>query len=182
MFQPITKWASPIINPENIPEVVRKAFKLAETEKPGACHIELAEDIASESTNNIPIPRQRLRRAVPDDKIVDQAMDLIRQAKRPVILAGNGAIRKRASKQLREFAEATNIGVINTFMGKGTVSRHAPYSLFTVGLQAKDLVACAIDAADLVITLGYDLVEYHPVCGTTEAIRKSCILTSYRQR
>ena len=89
-------------------------------------------------------------------------MDLIRQAKRPVILAGNGAIRKRASKQLREFAEATNIGVINTFMGKGAVSRHAPYSLFTIGLQAKDLVACAIDAADLVITLGYDLVEYHP--------------------
>ena len=162
MFQPVTKWASPIINPENIPEVVRKAFKLAETEKPGACHIELAEDIASESTSNIPIPRQRLRRAVPDDKIVDQAMSLIRQAKRPVILAGNGAIRKRASKQLREFAEATNIGVINTFMGKGAVSRNAPYSLFTIGLQAKDLVACAVDAADLVITLGYDLVEYHP--------------------
>ena len=65
MFQPVTKWASPIINSENIPEVVRKAFKLAETEKPGACHIELAEDIASQSTNNIPIPRQRLRRAVP---------------------------------------------------------------------------------------------------------------------
>ena len=162
MFQPVTKWASPIINPENIPEVVRKAFKLAETEKPGACHIELAEDIASQPTGNIPIPRQRLRRAVPDDKIVDQAMALIRQSKRPVILAGNGAIRKRASTQLRAFAEATNIGVINTFMGKGAVSRHAPYSLFTIGLQAKDLVACAIDAADLVITLGYDLVEYHP--------------------
>ena len=162
MFQPVTKWASPIINSENIPEVVRKAFKLAETEKPGACHIELAEDIASQPTENIPILTQRLRRAVPDDKIVDQAMDLIRQAKRPVILAGNGAIRKRASKQLREFAENTNIGVINTFMGKGAVSRHAPYSLFTIGLQAKDLVACAVDAADLVITLGYDLVEYHP--------------------
>ena len=162
MFQPVTKWASPIINSENIPEVVRKAFKLAETEKPGACHIELAEDIASQPTENIPILTQRLRRAVPDDKIVDQAMDLIRQAKRPVILAGNGAIRKRASKQLREFAESTNIGVINTFMGKGAVSRHAPYSLFTIGLQAKDLVACAVDAADLVITLGYDLVEYHP--------------------
>ena len=162
MFQPVTKWASPIINPDNIPEVVRKAFKLAETEKPGACHIEIAEDIASQPTSNIPIPRQRLRRAVPDDKIVDQAMGLIRQAKRPVILAGNGAIRKRASKQLREFAEATNIGVINTFMGKGAVSRHASYSLFTIGLQAKDLVACAVDAADLVITLGYDLVEYHP--------------------
>ncbi len=162
MFTPVTKWASPIINPENIPEVVRKAFKLAETEKPGACHIELAEDIAVQPTSNVPIPSMRLRRAVPDDKIVNQAMDLIRQAKRPVILAGNGAIRKRASKQLREFAQSTGIGVINTFMGKGAVSRHAPYGLFTIGLQAKDLIACAIDAADLVITLGYDLVEYHP--------------------
>jgi acetolactate synthase-1/2/3 large subunit len=162
LFKPVTKWAIPIIHPDNIPEVVRKAFKLATTEKPGACHIELAEDIAAQPAGDPPIAPQRLRRPVPDDKIVNQAMDVIRSAKRPIILAGNGAIRRRASKQLRRFAEATGIGVISTFMGKGSVDRDAPYCLFTIGLQAKDLVACAIDAADVVITLGYDMVEYHP--------------------
>lgn len=162
MFTPITKWATPVIHPDNIPEVVRKAFKLATTEKPGACHIELAEDVAQLEAACCPLPSRRLRRPVPDDKIVDRAMALIRSAKRPVILAGNGTIRTRASKQLRLFAEATGIGVIGTFMAKGCVSRHAPYCLFTIGLQAKDLVACAIDAADLVITIGYDMVEYPP--------------------
>jgi acetolactate synthase-1/2/3 large subunit len=162
LFRPITKWATPITHPDNIPEVVRKAFKVATTEKPGACHIELAEDIAKMPARGMPITPQRLRRPVPDDKIVDRAMELIRNARQPVILAGNGCIRRRASKQLRRFAEATGIGVISTFMGKGCVDHHAPYCLFTIGLQAKDLVACAIDAADVVITLGYDMVEYHP--------------------
>ena len=162
MFKPITKWAQPIIHSENIPEVVRKAFKLATTEKPGACHIELADDIASFEANNEPIPVRVLRRPVPGDKIVDQAIELIRKAEQPIILAGNGAIRKRASKQLREFAERTGIGVISTFMGKGAVSRHEPYCLFTVGLQAHDYSWLAIQESDLVIALGYDLVEYHP--------------------
>ena len=162
MFKPVTKWATPVLHPENVPEIVRKAFKLATTEKPGACHIELAEDIAAQEVEGAPLPVRKLRRPGPDDKIVDQAWDLIRKAKRPVILAGNGAIRKRASAQLRAFAEATGIGTICTFMGKGAVDMDAPYCLFTIGLQAKDLIACAIDAADLVISLGYDLVEYHP--------------------
>lgn len=162
MFKPITKWATPILHPDNIPEVVRKAFKVATTEKPGACHIELAEDIAADDASDVPIPPMRMRRPVADDKVVDQACEVIRSAKRAVILAGNGAIRKRASKQLRIFAEETGIGVISTFMGKGCVDRRADYALFTVGLQSKDLVACAIDAADVVITLGYDMVEYDP--------------------
>ncbi|MFT7665674.1 MAG: acetolactate synthase-1/2/3 large subunit, partial [Planctomycetota bacterium] len=107
MFKPVTKWATPVINAENIPEIVRKAFKLAENEKPGACHIELAEDIAESEVKGVPLRSERLRRPVPDDKIVDQAMSLIREAKQPVILAGNGAIRKRSSTQLRAFADQT---------------------------------------------------------------------------
>ncbi len=173
MFVPVTKWATPIINAQNIPEVIRKAFKVATTEKPGACHIELAEDIAAEEVENLrPLSRRPVRRPVPADKIVDAAWELIRKAKRPVILAGNGCVRKRASQQLRRFAEASGIGVISTFMGKGCVPRTAPYCLFTIGLQAKDLVACALDASDLVITLGYDLVEYHPRLWNAEADKR----------
>ncbi|MEM7410739.1 MAG: acetolactate synthase large subunit [Myxococcota bacterium] len=162
MMRPVTKWAQTISHPNNIPEVVRKAFKLARAEKPGATHIELPEDIAKLEASETPIPAEPVRRAVPDDKIVDRAFELLRAARRPVILAGNGTIRKRASRQLRRFAAATGIGVINTFMAKGSVDRDDPQCLFTIGLQAKDLVACAIDAADLVISLGYDMVEYPP--------------------
>ncbi len=162
LFKPITKWTQPIIHSMNIPEVVRKAFKLAQMEKPGACHIELADDIAAHEADNVPLAVNNPRRPVPDDKVIDQAMALIRKARRPIILAGNGAIRKRASRQLRIFAETTGIGVLSTFMGKGSVSRQAPYSLFTIGLQARDFGWIALDEADLVITLGYDLVEYHP--------------------
>ncbi len=172
MFKPITKWATPILHPDSIPEVVRKAFKIATTEKPGACHIELAEDIAASPAMHQPMRPCTVRRPVADDKIINQAWEVIRKAKRPVILAGNGTIRKRASKQLQAFAESTGIGVICTFMGKGCVDRHADYALFTVGLQSKDVVACAIDSADVVITLGYDMVEYQPRLWNNERNKK----------
>jgi acetolactate synthase-1/2/3 large subunit len=162
MFKPVTKWAQTILHPDNIPEIVRKAVRLARTEKPGACHIELPEDIAKHETDEKPMTVQRFRRPVPDDKIVNQAFEKIRAAKNPIIIAGNGCIRKRASEQLRRLCEKTNIGVISTFMAKGCVDMDADYCLYTVGLQARDVVAYAIDAADLVITLGYDMVEYHP--------------------
>ncbi len=162
LFRPITKWAQPIIHSEIIPEVVRKAFKLATMEKPGACHIELADDIAAFEVNGLPLPVDSPRRPVPADKIVDEAVELIRSARKPIILAGNGAIRRRSAKQLRKFVDNTGIGVINTFMGKGSLPRTSPHCLFTIGLQANDYSLVAIKEADLVITLGYDLVEYEP--------------------
>ena len=162
MFEPVTKWATTIIHENNIPEIVRKAVRIARTEKPGAVLIELPEDVAKRNTISIPMTPQRFRRPVADDKIVDQAFAALQDAKRPIILAGNGCIRRRASKQLRLFCEATGIGVVSTFMAKGCVDMDSEYCLYTIGLQSKDLMACAVDAADVVITLGYDMVEYHP--------------------
>ncbi|MGD2053825.1 MAG: acetolactate synthase large subunit [Gammaproteobacteria bacterium] len=162
MFEPVTKWATTILHQDNIPEIVRKAVRLARTEKPGAVHIELPEDIAEKEATTKPLMPQRFRRPVPDDKTVDIAFNILKSAKRPIILAGNGCIRKRASKQLREFCEMTGIGVISTFMAKGCVDMDADYCLYTIGLQARDLVACALDTADVVLALGYDMVEYHP--------------------
>ncbi len=162
MFEPVTKWATTVLHPDNIPEIVRKAVRVARTEKPGAVHIELPEDIAKLDAKAMPMQPRRFRRPVPDDKIVDQAYAILKKARRPIILAGNGCIRKRASKQLRAFCDKTGIGVISTFMAKGCVDMNADYCLYTIGLQAKDVVACAIDAADVVLCLGYDMVEYHP--------------------
>lgn len=162
MFRPVTKWAQTVHQPDNIPEIVRKAVRLARTEKPGACLIELPEDIAKRTTETLPIEVRKFRRPVPDDKILDRAWDVIRQAERPLILAGNGCIRRRASKQLRRFVEKTGIGVVTTFMAKGAVDMDDPNCCFTVGLGARDIPAIALEKADVVISLGYDMVEYHP--------------------
>ncbi len=162
MFRPVTKWAQTVLHPNNIPEIVRKAVRLARTEKPGACHIELPEDIAAMPAETTPIEPRRFRRPVPDDRIVDRALAAIASAKRPIILAGNGCIRRRASKQLREFVARTGIGVVNTFMAKGCVDMDDETCLYTIGLGSNDYPAIAIEAADVVICLGYDMVEYHP--------------------
>lgn len=162
MFKPVTKWATTVLNADTIPEIVRKAVRIARTEKPGAALIELPEDIAALETEAMPMKPRRFRRSVPDEKIVDQAFAMLKEAKRPIIIAGNGCIRKRASKQLRMLCEKTGIGVVSTFMAKGCVDMDADYCLYTVGLGSKDRVSLAIDDADLIITLGFDMVEYHP--------------------
>ncbi len=162
MFTPVTKWATPIRHADTIPEIVRKAVRIARSEKPGAVHIELPEDLAKDEVNAAPLAPHRFRRPVVDDKITDQAFELIAAAKKPVIIAGNGCIRRRASKQLRKFCEKTGVGVLSTFMAKGAVDLDADYCLYTIGLGSKDLPTLVIDDADLVITLGFDMVEYHP--------------------
>ena len=162
MFEPVTKWAETVRTPESIPEIVRKSVSIATTEKPGAVHIELPEDIAKLDTAAKPITPRRRRRPVTDDKIVNQAFELLKGARKPVILAGNGCIRRRASRQLKLFCEKTGIGVVSTFMAKGCVDMDADYCLFTAGLGTHDRVNLAIDESDLVISLGFDMVEYHP--------------------
>jgi acetolactate synthase-1/2/3 large subunit len=162
MFTPVTKWATTIRHADTIPEIVRKAVRVARTEKPGAVLIELPEDVAKLQSNEEPMRPIRFRRSVPDDKVVDRAYEMLRTAQRPVILAGNGCIRRRASKQLRIFCEQTRIGVLSTFMAKGAVDMDAPYCLYTIGLGTKDIPTWAIDDADLVIALGFDMVEYQP--------------------
>ena len=162
MFSAVTKWATTIWHPDNIPEIVRKAVRLARTEKPGAVLIELPEDIAKLSVNKNPLTVKKFRRSVPDDTIIGLAYERIKKAKKPIIIAGNGCIRRQASEQLRRFCDRTGIGVLSTFMAKGCVDMDADYCLYTIGLGAKDIPACAIDAADLIITIGFDMVEYHP--------------------
>ncbi|MBO6836058.1 MAG: acetolactate synthase large subunit [Alphaproteobacteria bacterium] len=162
MMRPISKWAQSIVSAKNITEVVRKAFKVAEQEKPGVTVIELPEDIAKQDIDDKPIRINKVRRPAADHKAIAEAARLIGQAKKPIILAGNGAIRKRAAKQLYRLATKTGIGVVNTFMGKGAVPMDDPHCLFTMGLGSGDYNNLAFDDADLVISCGYDLVEYGP--------------------
>jgi acetolactate synthase-1/2/3 large subunit len=162
IMRPITKWNARVNSPEIIPEVVRKAFKVAESEKPGATHLELPEDVMAEQVEASPLPRRRPVQPEPGARELLKAADVIRSALNPVVLAGNGVVRHRAAPALREFARATGIPVAETFMGKGVVDYTDPHALGTVGLQSRDYALAGFEDADVVIAVGYDLVEHAP--------------------
>lgn len=169
MFRPITKWNTSISHPDMITEAVRKAFKVAESEKPGATHLEFPENIAEQPCLNPEFfDVRKVRRPGPDHKAIKEALQLIKKAKKPLVLAGNGAVRKRATKQLRLFLDKTGIPVCNSFMGKGAAGIKYKRNLYTIGLQTRDHVTCAIEESDLIITVGYDIVEYSPRFWNTE--------------
>jgi acetolactate synthase-1/2/3 large subunit len=163
MFRPITKWTTSIRNADNIPEVVHKAFRLAAAEKPGATHIELPEDVAKQETTRPPFrPRERTRRPAPDGNAVERAITLIRGSDTPIILAGNGCVRTRASRELCRFIGKTGMYSAQTFMGKGAVSDESERSLYAAGLGSRDHVTEAFEKADLVLAIGYDMIEWPP--------------------
>ena len=162
MFRSITKYSSRLLTPNIISEVVRKAFKIAQTEKYGATFIEFPENIAEMEVEGEPLPVKHPHPPEPPGDRIDAAANLISSAKNPIILAGNGVIRSKAWKQLAEFAEELRIPVANTFMAKGVIPFKHPMALGSAGLQANDYVSCGFNRADVIICIGYDLVEYHP--------------------
>ncbi|MBI3607974.1 MAG: acetolactate synthase large subunit, partial [Nitrospirae bacterium] len=161
-FAPLTKWNARVQRASAVAEIVHHAFRTAQAEKPGACHIELPEDVAGEPAEGAPLASRRARRPSPDRPSLHAAAQAIDRARHPIILAGNGVIRGAATRELIAFAEKTAIPVANTFMAKGAIPADHELSLLSIGLQARDFVSCGFDAADLIITVGYDQVEYAP--------------------
>jgi acetolactate synthase-1/2/3 large subunit len=163
VLKPVTKWNARLNAASVIPEVVRKAFKVAQEQKPGPTHIELPEDVMAEEVDAEPLPaRTTSRRLEPSAMELLAAAEVIRSAINPIVLAGNGVLRAGAAQALREFARATGIGVAETFMGKGALDYEDPHALGTVGLQSRDYALAGFEDADVVITVGYDLVEHAP--------------------
>jgi acetolactate synthase-1/2/3 large subunit len=165
MFKSVTKWNTSLSSAEIIPEAVRKAFKIAQTEKPGATHLELPEDVADdhiEPGGAGPLSVQATVMPEPAKAQLARATAAIAGAQRPLILAGNGVIRARASEALRAFARRLHIPVLHTFMAKGVVPDADPLSLYTIGLLTRDYATVVMEQADVVIAVGYDFVEYAP--------------------
>lgn len=162
LFRPMTKYNTQVAAPSVIPEVVRKAFKVAHTEKFGATHIDLPEDVAAMETEGEPLTVQQPRDSEPLRAQLKRAAEVINTARFPIIIAGNGVIRDMASASLRTFVDRTGIPCAHTFMAKGVLPYTNELSLMAVGLQAKDFVGCGLDRADVVVCIGYDIVEYHP--------------------
>ncbi|MEN9255239.1 MAG: acetolactate synthase large subunit, partial [Gloeomargarita sp. SZTDM-1c_bins_89] len=162
MFAPVTKWNAQIVRPSITPEIVRKAFKIAQQEKPGAVHIDLPENIAAMPAAGYALRQNRQEKICASERSISLAAEAIENAHSPLILVGNGAIRNQAHEALTAFAEQLNIPVANTFMGKGVIPYTHPLALWSVGLQLRDYINCALEHTDLVIAVGYDLVEYSP--------------------
>ncbi|MFQ5878486.1 MAG: acetolactate synthase large subunit, partial [Acidobacteriota bacterium] len=164
LFRPAVKWNVQVVRLEVVPEAVRKAFKVAQTEKPGATHLDLPEDVANAQAPSglEPLIRQQPFPTEPLDPQVERAARIISQARDPIVLAGNGVIRGRAAEALRRFAEILGIPVVETFMAKGSLPAAHPLSLGAVGLQERDYLSCGLDRADVVVCVGVDLVEYAP--------------------
>ena len=163
LFEPISKYSTQVREPEIIPEIVRKAFKVAQVEKPGGCFIDLPENIADSSViGKQPLKVQSALAPIPPEPKMRQAAELISEARFPLIMAGNGVIRGNAATELVAFAEKLNIPVATTFMAKGVIPYSHELSLGAVGLQAHDYISCGFDRADVIICVGYDIVEYHP--------------------
>jgi acetolactate synthase I/II/III large subunit len=163
MYKPVSKWAATIPDADVIPEVITKAFKLAMANKPGATVIELPEDIAKEDTDAKPLPESIYQHEeAADPAEVKRALDLIASSNKPLVLLGGGGNRETCATQVQQFIEATGIYAAATFMGKGVLSAAHPKSLYCVGLGMKDIALKAFDAADLVICVGYDMVEWPP--------------------
>lgn len=162
MFEPITKWRWSMRNADSIPEIIRRAFKIALEEKCGAVHLELPQDVAKMESYIKPIGIKEIFRPRPNKDLIKKAAKMVSESKMPIILIGNGCIRKNASASLRKFVERTGICSINTFMAKGVISDKSERHLQTIGIKEADYALTALKKADLVIAIGYDLVEYSP--------------------
>jgi len=165
MFKPVTKWAELIPRPEAVPEMVRKAFKLAQTERPGAVYLALPEDVEKMPVppGHRPLEINVVRDTSPSPAQISRAAKVLEAAKSPVLLAGHGAVRNHAGEALVRFSEHLRIAVATTFMGKGVFPDNHPNALGTIGFMVHDYANFGFDQADVIVSVGYDMQEFDPV-------------------
>ncbi|MFC7393923.1 acetolactate synthase large subunit [Scopulibacillus cellulosilyticus] len=163
MYRPVTKWNATVSTPDTIPEIVRKAFMISATAKPGATHIDLPEDVAGKEVEGLsPLKITELKNGEASETNLNEGAAIINKAKRPLILVGNGVTRTNSSEELAAFAEKIQTPVTATFMGKGAFPASHPLSIDSVGISGKDYINCALEKTDLIIAVGYDMTEIPP--------------------
>ncbi|AKA48646.1 hypothetical protein IX51_05520 [uncultured archaeon] len=172
LFSGITKYNQPVMDASTIPEIIRKGVHLTTHTTPGAVHIQLPENIAKEETTGEPLPHLYQFPVEPEKQTYEAVAAEIMKAENPIVLAGNGVIRSRAWKELKAFIDQTNIPMVNTFMSKGILPFDHPRNLFSVGGVPYPVGLRPLHAADLVIAVGFDLVEYDPINWNADRKRK----------
>ncbi|MDQ3853509.1 MAG: acetolactate synthase large subunit [Thermoproteota archaeon] len=181
MFKPITKWAAEMKVPSAVPEMVRKAFKVAQTERPGSCYLGIPQDLEerSISPNLQPLLPSQVYDSAPSPSQISRAAKVLEAAKSPIVLAGHGAARDNAQDALIRFSEHVRIPVATTFMGKGTFPDKHPNALGTVGFMRRDYVNFGFDLADVLICVGYDLQEFDPIRINPKSNKKIIHISRY---
>lgn len=162
MMKPLTKFTHQLASADNIPSRVREAFRLAEEEKPGATHIEFPEDIADEQTESMPLKRTHTRRPSADVKSIRAAVHALEKAKSPILVVGAGANRTMTCRMLNQFIEKTGIPFLTTQLGKGVIDERHPKFVGCAALSSGDFVHRAVEAADLIVNIGHDVIEKPP--------------------
>jgi acetolactate synthase-1/2/3 large subunit len=162
MMKPMTKYSKQIVNGNNIPSMVRDAFKIATTERPGAVHLELPEDIAAEEVEDNIYDVHKVVYPKASPEVIQNAVKMIEKAKRPLILIGAGANRSCIQTALTNFVNDSGIPFFSTQMGKGVVNENHKMCLGTAALSKDDFIHCAIDRSDLIINVGHDVIEKPP--------------------
>jgi acetolactate synthase-1/2/3 large subunit len=165
MFAPVTKWADMILTAEAVPEMVRKAFKLAQTERPGAVFLAVPEDVEAlpVAGDLLPLDINVPRSDEPSLSQIERAAAVLNSAHRPIVLAGHGAARSGAAAALQRFSEVLGLPVATTFHGKGVFPDDHPNALGAVGFMSHDYVNFGFDEADVIVSVGYELQEFDPV-------------------
>lgn len=172
VLSPITKYTKQIVGGDSVPSLVRNAFRMAREERPGAVHLELPEDVALMPVNAVPLAPVTVRRPVAEEKALSHAVQMIQEAKRPLLVIGAGSNRKRTSLMLTKFIEKTGIYFVTTQMGKGVVDERHPQYLGTTALSDNDYIHCGLNRADLIINVGHDIIEKPPFLMTAGDKRK----------
>ncbi len=164
MLEPVTKWNQRVEQVGAVPEIMRKAFRVAQLAKPGPTHVELPENLAATPAGDDAHPLEPTKAYFPEptEEAIAHAARILAGSSRPLILAGNGVLRRNAAPELRALAKGLHVPVAVTFMGKGAIDDRSHLSLMAVGLQDRDHVLSGFDRADVVVAVGYDLVEYAP--------------------
>ena len=162
LCEPATKWSTQIMDSLTVPTVMRKAFRVAQMEKPGSVAIVIPENFLPQEITNKPLPIYPLPETVPVTETIQAALTLIQNRMKPFIIVGNGVIRQDAHAELQTFINTLQAPVTHSFMAKGILAKEHPSNYFTFGFKENDEVLPGIEEADLLITIGFDFVEQLP--------------------
>jgi acetolactate synthase-1/2/3 large subunit len=164
LFRPVTKFSAEIDSASAVSEVVANAFRAAESGRQGAAFISVPKDIMiGEATGEVLTPAARTSLGAADTDAIAAAAGLINKARNPVLMLGLLASEKDAAESVRGFIAKTNIPIVCTYQGAGVVPReHFDHFAGRVGLFRTQPADRILDAADLVITIGYDPIEFEP--------------------
>ena len=172
-MKPLTKMTRQVVNAAAIPAMVRDAFRVAMEERPGPVHLELPEDIAAETLDDVPVVAVHpMERPHAHPAALDRAEAAILAARRPLLMLGAAASRPSLTDALSSFVARTRLPFFNTQMGKGAVTGGSNLYMGTAALSEGDHVHDAVERADLIIAIGHDTVEKPPFLMTPGGARK----------